>query len=186
MYAVMKTGGKQYRVAPGDALKIEKIEADVGARVDFDNVLMVAQDEDIRIGTPHVDGGKVVATVLEQGRGKKVQIIKFKRRKHHLKRMGHRQAFTEVRITSILADGIEETWQPPPVWQPPVETEEVQEAPNVEAIPSDIATAEEPNVEATAEKPNVEATSSDTVAAEEPKVEAPTNEVTPPDSQKKE
>jgi large subunit ribosomal protein L21 len=73
MYAVMKTGGKQYKVTPGNTLKIEKIEADVGASVDFDNVLMVAQGEDIRVGTPHVEGGKIVATVLNQGRGKKSQ-----------------------------------------------------------------------------------------------------------------
>jgi large subunit ribosomal protein L21 len=144
MYAVMKTGGKQYKVAPGKTLKVEKINADVGTSVDFNNVLMVADGQDIRIGTPNVEGGQVIATVINQGRGKKVNILKFKRRKHHLKRMGHRQSYTELRVTSIMADGIQETWQPP---EKP-KTEEVQE-PIVEAMPSDIVAAEVPNVDAT-------------------------------------
>lgn len=144
MYAVIQTGGKQYKVAPGHTLRIEKILAEVGANVDFNNVLMVGNGEDIRIGTPIVDKGKVTATVLEQGRGKKVKIIKFKRRKHHLKRMGHRQHYTDVKITGIMADGIEATWTKP---EPKTE--------NVEAAPSE---SETQNIDAApvAETPTTE------------------------------
>jgi large subunit ribosomal protein L21 len=107
MYAVIKTGGKQYKVAQGDTLRVEKLSADVGANIDFNNVLLVADNDNIKIGTPQVPGGKVLATVQEHGRGKKIKIIKFKRRKQYYKRMGHRQSFTDVKITSIMADGIE-------------------------------------------------------------------------------
>lgn len=103
MYAVIQTGGKQYRVSEGDTLKVEKLGAEEGASVDLDKVLMVADGEDIKVGTPYVDGGKVTATVKSHGRDKKVKIIKFKRRKHHLKRQGHRQWFTELEITGISA-----------------------------------------------------------------------------------
>lgn len=103
MYAVIQTGGKQYRVAEGATLKVEKIDADEGASVELDKVLMVADGDDIKVGAPYVDGGRVTATVKSHGRGKKVQIIKFRRRKHHMKRQGHRQAFTEIEITGISA-----------------------------------------------------------------------------------
>lgn len=103
MYAVIQTGGKQYRVSEGDTLKVEKLSAEEGASVDLDKVLMVADGEDIKVGTPYVDGGKVTATVKSHGRAKKVKIIKFKRRKQHLKRQGHRQWFTELEITGISA-----------------------------------------------------------------------------------
>jgi large subunit ribosomal protein L21 len=103
MYAVIQTGGKQYRVAEGDTLKVEKIVADEGASVELDKVLMVADGEKITVGKPYVDGGKVIATVKGHGRGDKVKIIKFRRRKHHLKRQGHRQWFTELTITGISA-----------------------------------------------------------------------------------
>ena len=101
MYAVIQTGGKQYRVSEGDTLKVEKLDAEDGASVEFDKVLMIADGDDIRVGKPFVEGGKVTATVKRQGRGKKIEIIKFKRRKHHDKRTGHRQAFTELTITGI-------------------------------------------------------------------------------------
>ncbi|MAT65949.1 MAG: 50S ribosomal protein L21 [Gammaproteobacteria bacterium] len=103
MYAVIQTGGKQYRVAPGDKLRIEKLKAAEGESVEFDKVLMVGDGDDVKIGAPYVDGGKVTATVKSQGRGKKVEIIKFRRRKHHMKRQGHRQAYTEVEITDVSA-----------------------------------------------------------------------------------
>ena len=103
MYAVIQTGGKQYRVSEGDKLLVEKLGAEEGASVDLDKVLMIANGEDIKIGTPYVDGGKVTATVKAHGRGKKVNIIKFKRRKHHMKRQGHRQWYTELEITGISA-----------------------------------------------------------------------------------
>jgi large subunit ribosomal protein L21 len=101
MYAVIKTGGKQYRVSQGDTLRIETIDANAGDAVEFDQVLMVGEGEQVKIGTPLVDGGKVTATVKAHGRGDKVHIIKFRRRKHHMKRMGHRQNYTEVEITGI-------------------------------------------------------------------------------------
>ncbi len=101
MYAVIKTGGKQYRVSKGDTLRIERLTAGEGDSVEFDEVLMVGEGDSIKIGTPLVNGGKVTATIKAHGRGKKVEIIKFHRRKHHMKRMGHRQDFTEVEITGI-------------------------------------------------------------------------------------
>lgn len=101
MYAVIKTGGKQYRVAEGDTLKIEKLDIDAGAIVEFDQVLLVGNGDDVKIGAPVVKGAKVAAEVVTQGRGKKIMIIKFHRRKHHRKQMGHRQSFTEVKITGI-------------------------------------------------------------------------------------
>ena len=103
MYAVIQTGGKQYRVSEGDTLKIEKLEAEEGANVDFDRVLMVADGDAVSVGAPFIEGGKVTATVKAHGRAKKVNIIKFRRRKHHLKRQGHRQWFTELKITGISA-----------------------------------------------------------------------------------
>jgi large subunit ribosomal protein L21 len=101
MYAVIKTGGKQYRVSEGDTLRVERLDAGTGDAVEFDEVLMVGEGDDVRIGTPLVDGGKVTAMVKQHGRGGKVEIIKFRRRKHHLKRMNHRQQYTEVEITGI-------------------------------------------------------------------------------------
>ena len=101
MYAVIKTGGKQYRVSQGDTLQVEKLDASEGDSVEFDQVLMVGEGDDVKIGTPYVEGSLVTARVKAQGRSKKVEIIKFRRRKHHMKRMGHRQDFTEVEITGI-------------------------------------------------------------------------------------
>ncbi len=101
MYAVIQTGGKQYRVAEGDTIKVEMLTADEGASVELDKVLMITNGDDVKVGTPYVDGGKVTATVKSHGRGKKVKIIKFRRRKHHLKRQGHRQWYTELTVTGI-------------------------------------------------------------------------------------
>ena len=101
MYAVIKTGGKQYRVSEGDTLRVEKLDGSAGETIEFDQVLAVGEGADLKIGTPFVEGGKVTATVKEQGRAKKVEIIKFRRRKHHMKRMGHRQSYTELEITGI-------------------------------------------------------------------------------------
>ncbi|EAR61485.1 MULTISPECIES: 50S ribosomal protein L21 [Neptuniibacter] len=103
MYAVIVSGGKQYRVQEGETLKLEKLQAEAGANVEFDRVLLVGNGDDIKIGEPVVDGAKVTAEVVQHGRAKKVEIIKFKRRKHHMKRQGHRQWFTEVKITGISA-----------------------------------------------------------------------------------
>ncbi len=103
MYAVFKTGGKQYRATTGDKLKVEKIEAEKGATVELDQVLMIGEGEDVKIGTPLLEGGKVTAVVVDHGRHDKIKIIKFKRRKHHMKRAGHRQYFTQIEITGIEA-----------------------------------------------------------------------------------
>ena len=103
MYAVIVTGGKQYRVSQGDKLRVEKLDAAEGESVDLDQVLMVVDGDDVRIGTPVLDGGKVTAEVKAHGRGDKVDIIKFRRRKQHMKRQGHRQAYTELEITGISA-----------------------------------------------------------------------------------
>ena len=105
MYAVIKTGGKQHRVTEGETLKVEKIEVATGETVQFDDVLMVANGDDIAIGAPLVAGAAVKAEVIQHGRAKKVRIIKFRRRKHSMKRQGHRQWFTEIKITDILASG---------------------------------------------------------------------------------
>ena len=103
MYAVFKTGGKQYRASTGDVLKVEKIDAEKGATVELDQVLMVGEGEDVKVGTPFLDGGKVTATVLDHGRRDKIKIIKFKRRKNYRRQMGHRQYFTQIEITGIDA-----------------------------------------------------------------------------------
>ena len=103
MYAVIATGGKQYRVSQGDKLRVEKLDVAEGESVDLDQVLMVVDGDDVKIGTPVLEGGKVTAEVKNHGRGDKVDIIKFRRRKHHIKRQGHRQAYTELEITGISA-----------------------------------------------------------------------------------
>jgi large subunit ribosomal protein L21 len=101
MYAVFKTGGKQYRASTGDLIKVEKIEAEKGATVELDQVLMVGEGEDVKIGTPFLKGGKVTAKVVDQGRRDKIKVIKFKRRKNYRRQMGHRQYFTQIEITGI-------------------------------------------------------------------------------------
>jgi large subunit ribosomal protein L21 len=101
MYAVIKTGGKQYRVTQGGVLRVEKLEADVGTSIDFERVLMIADGDNIAIGKPFIEGGKVTATVRSHGRGDKIKIIKLRRRKHYRRQMGHRQSYTEIEITGI-------------------------------------------------------------------------------------
>ncbi|WP_028293405.1 50S ribosomal protein L21 [Oceanobacter kriegii] len=101
MYAVVATGGKQYRVEEGQTLKVEKLEVATGEAVELDKVLLIGNGDDVKIGAPVVEGAKVTAEVVTHGRHKKVKIMKFKRRKHHMKQAGHRQWFTELKITSI-------------------------------------------------------------------------------------
>jgi large subunit ribosomal protein L21 len=103
MYAVIETGGKQYRVAEGDKVRVEKLDAEAGASVDLAKVLMIADGANIKLGKPFLDGTTVTAEVTGHGRHDKVKIIKFRRRKHHMKRQGHRQWFTELKITGITA-----------------------------------------------------------------------------------
>jgi large subunit ribosomal protein L21 len=103
MYAVIKTGGKQYRVAPGESLKVESIEAEVGATISLVEVLMVANGDAITVGSPTVAGAVVKAEVVAHGRGDKIRIIKHRRRKHYHKEQGHRQNFTALKIMEIVA-----------------------------------------------------------------------------------
>jgi large subunit ribosomal protein L21 len=101
MFAVIHTGGKQYRVSEGSVLRIEKLEAEAGASVDFDEVLLVGSGADVKVGKPFLSGAKVTATVQSHGQGDKVRIVKFRRRKHYLRQKGHRQPYTEVKVTGI-------------------------------------------------------------------------------------
>ena len=102
MYAVVKTGGKQYRITPGEKVKVEQIAADVGAEVVLDQVLMVGEGDSVRVGRPIVAGATVKATVVGHGRGDKVEIFKMRRRKHYQKHQGHRQNYTELKIDAIV------------------------------------------------------------------------------------
>lgn len=103
MYAIFESGGKQHRVEPGQTIKLEKLAVEEGQEIDFDRVLLTEKDGEVKMGKPLVTGAKVKAVAVGHGRGKKIHIIKFKRRKHHMKRMGHRQDFTEVKITDIVS-----------------------------------------------------------------------------------
>lgn len=102
MFAVISTGGKQYRVSEGTVLRIEKLTADAGATVEFDQVLLVGQGENVKVGKPFLGGAKVTATVQSHGKADKVRIVKFRRRKHYLRQKCHRQPFTEVKVTGIV------------------------------------------------------------------------------------
>jgi large subunit ribosomal protein L21 len=101
MYAVIATGGKQYRVTKDGVLRVEKLDAELGATVEFGEVLLVGEGANVKIGAPLLSGGKVMATVLRHGKGPKVSIVKFRRRKHYLRQKNHRQLFTEVKVTDI-------------------------------------------------------------------------------------
>ena len=103
MYAVIRSGGKQHRVAPGDAVRVEKLEGAVGDRVELDEVLLIAGDDEARIGTPLVEGAKVVGVITAQDRGEKIIVFKMKRRKGYRRKTGHRQYFTEIRVEGIEA-----------------------------------------------------------------------------------
>jgi len=105
MYAVFRTGGKQYRAVKGDVLRLEKIEADEGSTVQFDDVLLIGEGADIKVGNPIIGGSSVSGKVLRQGKTKKVSVVKFKRRQNYLRQGSHRQFFTEVEITGISATG---------------------------------------------------------------------------------
>lgn len=105
MYAVIVSGGKQYRVQEGDVLKLESLPEEIGSDIKFDKILMIGNGDKVNVGKPYVDGGKVLATIVAKGRHKKIKVIKFRRRKHHEKWQGHRQDYTEVKITEIKAKG---------------------------------------------------------------------------------
>ncbi len=101
MFAVFESGGKQHRVREGDVVKLEKLDLDAGDTVAFDQVMMIGEGDDVVVGAPYVEGGKVTAEVLEQGRHAKITVIKFRRRKNYHRKAGHRQAYTAVRVTGI-------------------------------------------------------------------------------------
>jgi len=101
MYAVIETGGQQFKIAPGEQLKVDKLDGEVGASVTLDKVLMVRTDDDLKVGDPYLQGAKVTGEILEQGRHKKVIVFKFKRRKGYKRTKGHRQDFTKIKINSI-------------------------------------------------------------------------------------
>ena len=101
MFAVIESGGKQHRVEEGEILRLEKLAAGPGETVTFDRVLLIAQGDDIKVGAPFVDGGEVTAEVVGEGRGEKITVIKFKRRKNYHRKQGHRQSYTKVRVTGI-------------------------------------------------------------------------------------
>jgi large subunit ribosomal protein L21 len=101
MFAVIESGGKQHRVEEGEVLRLEKLAAGPGETVTFDRVLLIAEGDDIKVGMPFVEGGEVTAEVVGEGRGDKVTVIKFKRRKNYHRKQGHRQSYTEVRVTGI-------------------------------------------------------------------------------------
>jgi large subunit ribosomal protein L21 len=102
MFAVIQTGGKQYRVSEGSVLRIEKLPADAGATVEFGEVLLVGQGDSVKLGKPFLAGAKVTATIQSHGKAAKVRIVKFRRRKHYLRQKNHRQPFTEVKVTGIV------------------------------------------------------------------------------------
>lgn len=102
MYAVIETGGKQYRVQEGDTILIEKVNYSEGEKVDFDKILFVSKDDDVVVGKPYIEGAKVEGTVLEQGKGKKIIVFRYKAKKDYKKKQGHRQPYTKVKIEKIL------------------------------------------------------------------------------------
>lgn len=106
MYAVFRSGGKQYRAAKGDVLRLEKVEAEEGASIDFDQVLLVGEGADVKVGSPVLAGGVVSGKVIRQGKSRKVPVVKFRRRQNYLRQGTHRQFFTEVEITAISASGV--------------------------------------------------------------------------------
>ena len=103
MYAIFKSGGKQHRVTEGTVVKLEKLFVEVGSNVEFNEILLVANDDQVKVGSPLIAGASIKATVVAQARHPKIRIIKFRRRKHHEKQMGHRQSFTAVKIEKIIA-----------------------------------------------------------------------------------
>ncbi len=129
MYAVFRTGGKQYRAAKGDVLRLEKIEADEGATITFDEVLLVGEGADVRVGDPLLSGTSVSGKVLSQGKTKKVNVVKFKRRQNYLRQGSHRQFYTEVEITGISASGAKKAAPKKEAAEKPVPTEEAKAKP---------------------------------------------------------
>ena len=173
-YAVIETGGKQYRVSPGDVIDVEKLDREVGARVDLSSVLLVDADGDVSVGAPTVDGAKVTAEVADQFRGPKIIVYKYKAKTHYRRKNGHRQSYTRLRIRHILTGGAEEP-------EEVVEAEPVEEAPaprrrrrstraaaaTAEATPAEESAAESSEaVEAVAEETPAEESATEDAADE--------------------
>lgn len=128
MHAVIRTGGKQYRVAEGDILRVEKLPAEAGETVELGEVLLISDGDAIVVGDPLVAGGKVTAEVREQGRGKKIDVIKFKRRKKYRRKIGHRQDYTEIRVTAIAGAGTKDAAKSAPAKPAPTQATDNAEA----------------------------------------------------------
>ena len=146
MYAVIKTGGKQYRVSHGDRIRVESLKAAEGDSVNLDEVLLIGEGDSVSVGSPTVSDASVSAKVLSHGRGKKVEIIKFRRRKHHRKQMGHRQSYTELEITGISGAGMKSSAPAPkaeakPAKPAPAKEAAIEEAPKAPAADSDTSAA---------------------------------------------
>ena len=177
-YAVIQTGGKQYRVQPGDVIDVEKLEDEVGSRIDLSSVLLVGEDDAVSVGTPTVDGAKVTAEIADQFRGPKIIVYKYKAKTRYRRKNGHRQSYTRLRIRHILTGGAEE---PEEVVAGPVVAEAVEEATPAPAprrrrrTAQPAASAEETTAEETAEEPVAsaeEAEAAEPEAAAEESVEA--------------
>jgi large subunit ribosomal protein L21 len=134
MYAVFRSGGKQYRAAKGDVLRLEKIEADEGATIKFDEVLMVGEGADVKVGSPLLSGSTVSGKVLKQGKSKKVSVVKFKRRQNYLRQGSHRQFFTEVEITGITGGGAKKAAAKPDADKAAKKAEEKAEKPAAKKV----------------------------------------------------
>ncbi|RME04970.1 MAG: 50S ribosomal protein L21 [Deltaproteobacteria bacterium] len=104
MYAIVKTGGKQYRVEPGASVQVERLPGTVGEKVTLDEVLLVSQDDEVKVGTPSLKGARVIGEITAQGRGRKIIVFKKKRRKNYRRKAGHRQEYTEIKVTDIVTD----------------------------------------------------------------------------------
>ena len=154
MYAVFATGGKQYRAAPGDKIKVEKLNADEGTQIELDQVLMIADGDQVTVGDPLLDGVTVTAKVLTQGRGKKIRVIKFHRRKQYQTEQGHRQAFTELEIIGVGKAGTAKPKQAKKAEAAPLEAEAQVEVklPAKKKATAKKAAAKAPAKKATAKK----------------------------------
>ena len=157
MYAVFRSGGKQYRAAEGDVLRLEKIEADEGATVKFDEVLLVGEGSDVKVGSPLVAGSAVSARVLRQGKTDKVSVVKFRRRQNYLHQGSHRQFFTEVEITGISGTGVKKA--------PAKETQAEEKAAPAKKVAKKTAAKKAPAKKAPAKKAAAKKTSSKKKAA---------------------
>jgi large subunit ribosomal protein L21 len=178
IYAIVRTGGKQYRVEPDQLLDVDLLHAEVGSTIDLGDVLLVSGGADVRVGTPLVSGARVVAEVVEHGRGKKIRVFKYKNKTRYRRLRGHRQDFTRLQIREILAEGIvidaepEEKPRAKKRAAPKAKAEAVAAEPEAEeTATAETATAETPEVEdeAEAEAPEVAAEAPAAAAAEKPK-----------------